>query len=73
MPVIVLINGIDIVQVYRDTVEGPVFFNQNATSTLAAVQRHLPLTSDCKDQPGEDLVSETPVLWILTYSSRDFA
>lgn len=65
-------NSPDIIQVYRDTVEGPIFFNQNATSTLAAIQRHFPLDSDCADQPGEDLVSEQPLDRVIDLLPQGF-
>jgi hypothetical protein len=47
----------DIIQLYREEVRGvPILLNYSPNSTLWAIQRHFPLSSNCTNHPGKDLV-----------------
>lgn len=51
----------EILQTYRDKVwRAPIVFNHSPTSSLWAIQRHFPLSSNCTNSPGKDLVSGKP-------------
>lgn len=47
----------DIIQLYRQRAPvTPIMFNYSPFSALWAIQRHFPLSSNCTDTPGKDLV-----------------
>ncbi|KAF2791646.1 hypothetical protein K505DRAFT_363639 [Melanomma pulvis-pyrius CBS 109.77] len=47
-------------QLFREKAPGAALaFNRSPVSTLEAIQRWAPLSSDCADSPGKDLGSET--------------
>jgi len=52
---------LDIIQTYRDiTPDAFIYFNYMPNTTLWAIQRRFPLSSDCADSPGKDLVRNFP-------------
>lgn len=54
---------LDIIQTYRDvTPDAHIYFNYMPNTTLWAIQRNFPLSSNCTDSPGKDLVWVSPGL-----------
>ena len=48
----------DIIQVYRDTLpKAPIVFSYSTNSTIWAISRQFPISSDCSKTPGKNLVS----------------
>lgn len=48
----------DVIDLFHDKApRAPVMFNYNAESFHWAVERRLPLLTNCTDSPGKDLVS----------------
>lgn len=48
----------DIISLYRkEATEAPIMFNYSPDSALWAIERSFPLSSNCTDSPGQDLVS----------------
>ncbi|KEF54634.1 uncharacterized protein A1O9_09076 [Exophiala aquamarina CBS 119918] len=57
----------DIIQTYRDvTPDAFIYFNYMPNTTLWAIQRRFPLSSNCTDSPGKDLVGLDPDFLVMT-------
>ena len=53
-----LMIRLDIVNYFHDEApQARMLFDMNFTTALWAMQRNLPLSSDCKNHPGKNLVS----------------
>lgn len=75
-----LLIQLDIIQTYRDvTPDAHIYFNYMPNTTLWAIQRNFPLSSNCTDSPGKNLVcgalspASAVLRYVLTrgFSSRD--